>query len=252
MALKLSPWTYVIAGSSLSLAALSYGFFQHWKPNSLETEYQQQHANDLQTEADKKPMAIRKLNDSVKLVEAAGEEWTGIVSRKTPPPSLAEGGIDLTVNRYQLVVDARKYRNNLQRAVNQQVLKGGVVVINGPEVPAFSGSATDVIESGFNFPAIPFPVAIYDFGTITVRGTFEQICRNVEAWSEMPNYLAVADGLRFTGTSPRLTGTYNLSLVAYIRGAEIAPPVPDGAPTQTPGGGRQGGGGRGGGRGGLL
>ena len=44
----------------------------------------------------------------------------------------------------------------------------------------------------------------------------------------MPNYLAVADGLQITGTTPTMTGRYNLSIVAYIRGDKIAPPVPEG------------------------
>jgi hypothetical protein len=44
----------------------------------------------------------------------------------------------------------------------------------------------------------------------------------------MPNYLAVADGLQITGTTPTMTGRYNLTVVAYIRGDKIAPPVPEG------------------------
>jgi hypothetical protein len=43
----------------------------------------------------------------------------------------------------------------------------------------------------------------------------------------MPNYLAVADGLQLSGTTPTMTGTYNLTLVAYIRGTEVAPTVPE-------------------------
>lgn len=44
----------------------------------------------------------------------------------------------------------------------------------------------------------------------------------------MPNFLAVADGLQITGTSPVLTGTYNLTMVAFIRGDRVFPRVPDG------------------------
>ena len=45
----------------------------------------------------------------------------------------------------------------------------------------------------------------------------------------MPNYLAVADGLRLDGTSPNLTGTYNLTIVGFMRTKSLAPDVPEGA-----------------------
>ena len=44
----------------------------------------------------------------------------------------------------------------------------------------------------------------------------------------MRNYLATTDGLTISGTSPNLTATYNLVVVGYIRGSEVAPVVPEG------------------------
>ena len=91
-----------------------------------------------------------------------------------------------------------------------------------------STPANQLLASFFNYPAIPFPVVIFDFGTITVQGTYRQIMDHVRAYKNMPNYLAVTDGLRIDGTSPNLTGTYNLSIVGFIRAKKIAPAVNEG------------------------
>jgi hypothetical protein len=104
-----------------------------------------------------------------------------------------------------------------------------------------TGNATQVVETYFNYPAIRFPVAVFDLGQVTVQGTYGQITENVRSWSDMPRYLAVASDLQITGTSPRLTGTYNVTVVAYIRGDKISAPVPEVAGAVVIGG--QGGGG---------
>ena len=59
---------------------------------------------------------------------------------------------------------------------------------------------------------------------------------NVRAYKTMPHYLAVADGLRIDGTSPNLTGTYNLTIVGFIRAKKIAPAVNEGAAAAATGG----------------
>lgn len=102
----------------------------------------------------------------------------------------------------------------------------------------------------FNYPAMGHPVAVFNLGTITVRGTFSQISDNIRSWTNMPNYLAVADGLQITGTSPVMTGTYNLTVVAFVRGKKIAPAVPEGSGGGAGGTSQAGGGGAGAGGGG--
>ena len=62
-----------------------------------------------------------------------------------------------------------------------------------------------------------------------------QIMANVRAYKSMPRYLAVADGLAISGTSPNLTGTYNLSIVGFIRTASSIFPADTSAAT-APGG----------------
>ena len=168
--------------------------------------------------------------------------WGGIVATRTLPAMLAGGGINLNQNAWQLVIDARKYRNNAQRAVNNQLKRGGVTVVSGPAVPFPDETAPTILANYFNYPAVPFPVVIFDLGTVTVRGNYTQIANHVRSWSTMPHYLAVTDGLQIIGTSPQLTATYNLSVVGYIEVNALYPPVPEGggAATNAPGGGGRG------------
>jgi type II secretory pathway component PulM len=245
--MKLAPYAIWILGACIALICLSFGFFWHWQPNSEESGLYSQRIEELEAEAAKYPQAQRRLREAQALAETEAAKWRQIVATRTPPQSVAEGGINLNVNPWQLAVDARSFRNNVQRAVNAQVRKGGVEVIQGPFVPGPDPAApvNQLVSNyfGFGTNAPDFPVVVFNLGTITVQGTYDQIVENVEGWSRMPNYLAVTDALSITGTSPRMTGTYNLTVVGFIRGREIFPAVPEGS--AQPGAG-VGGGGRGG------
>ncbi|MCE9559383.1 MAG: hypothetical protein K8R88_10565 [Armatimonadetes bacterium] len=225
---KFTPLTWIIAGLSLGLAALSYGYFSNYAPNMVEKEAFDAHKKDLEDVIAMDGRAKKRVADVAMEVSKKSEEWQAIVDQKTPQPGLKYGGIDLSVNAWQLVVDAPTFRDSMQAAVNRQVLKGGVKVISAPVVPAFSQDATKIVSEGFNYPALPFPIVMYDLGTIQVRGTMNQIMDNFEAWSRMPNYMAISAGLQFTGTTPVLTGTYNVTMVGYVQGSKIGASVPEG------------------------
>jgi hypothetical protein len=232
--MKLSALTIIILGVSISLIALGLGLFGFgdrlpgFLANRKEAGYYDEYKTQLETEANKKQQAIRRVEKAREKVQQEADQWQEIVAAKTPPASLEEGGINLDIDAWDLTVTAQKFRNNVQRALNRQVKVGGVKVVQGPFVDFPSDDARTIVANYFNYPALQFPVCIWDFGTVTVQGTFEQICTNVEGWSQMPNFLAVADGLQITGTSPVLTGTYNLTMVAFIRGDRVFPRVPDG------------------------
>lgn len=234
--MKLSPLTYLIIAISLSLSVLSYSYFHHFSPKSEEAAAFREYGDKLEAEANKLPAAYRRVEQAREMVQEIDRKWNDIVAWRTPPPALGRGGIDLAVNRWQLTVDARRYRNSLQTALNRQVKRGGVRVVQGPTVPFPSDGASNVLESFFNFPAVAFPIVIFDLGVVTVQGTLEQIYGNVRAWSTMPNYLAVTDGLSISGTAPTLTASYRVSVVGFIRGQEIAPPVPEAAASGGAGG----------------
>lgn len=224
--------------------AITYGLFQHYIPNSTEAGYYRTYAEQLDAEGNNLPAAEGRLKKAEDLVTTKAGEWRAVVATKTPQPDVYNRGINLNVDAWQLTVDTKKFRDNIQRAINAQLVKGGVKVIgNGPQVPMPTDSATEVLATFYNYPTIAFPVVIQELGQITVEGTEAQIMENVRAWKNMPRYLAVASGLTISGTSPRLRGTYSVALVGYIRGKEVFPAVPEASAPA--GGGALGVGGRG-------
>jgi hypothetical protein len=240
--MKLSPLTVIIIGISISIIALSYALFYHYLPNTQTQEQWETYRNALIVEANKYDKAVERVETAQRLVNERATSWRSVVATRTPVKSVTAGGINVEVNGWQLAVDSLKFRNNVQRALNAQLKRGGVRVISGPSIPQPDQSGATILASYYNYPAIAFPVVIFDLGPVTVQGTYEQITRNVRAWSSMPRYLAVADGLTISGTSPNLTGTYNLTLVGFVRAKAVFPPVPEGvAATNATGGGGRGG-----------
>ncbi|MCH7904689.1 MAG: hypothetical protein IH944_09020 [Armatimonadetes bacterium] len=222
--MKLSGWVYLVVGVSIAMVALSYSFFQHFLPDMVDATLRTTYAKLLEKEAEREGAAQVKIDHARRDVAEMAAEWKQLSADKTPSNALSEGGINLSKNPYDLTVDAPKYRNSLQRAINEQMRYGGVTVLSGgSRVPQPPGDAASLMNSFFNYDRLPFPVVIIDVGAITVRGTFAQIKANMEGWSQMPNYLAVADGLSLTGTAPELTGTYSVSIIGFMRGGVTGP-----------------------------
>lgn len=226
--MAISPLTCWIAALSVGGAALSYGYFYNYAPMKAEEAAWIKNKEELESVISKKGQADNRVQKVAEQIVVRLGEWRDIVAVQTPGEGAANGGIDLSVNPWQLVINARSYRNRIQAQMNEQVKVGGVDVINGPVVPAFSQSATNIVESNFNYPAKPYPMLMLNLGQVSVRGTFEQISANFNAWNKIKRYLAVCDGLQFSGTSPNLSATYNVYLLGYIRGDKIGATVPEG------------------------
>lgn len=224
-----SGWVWLVLSVAISLVILSYALFMWWIPKNAYAAQLDDYTQKLTTEANKLPRAQAKLKKAQEDVQKKAQEWQAIVAQKTPPESLAGGGIDLSVNPYQLTVDARKFRDSVQRAVNAQVRKGGITVVSAPQVPTPTDDPGTILADFFNYPAARFPVCVFELGQITVRGSYSQISNHISGWSAMPDYLAVASGLTLSGTSPELTATYNLVVVAFLKGEQMSVPVPSGA-----------------------
>lgn len=233
--MKVGFFTPVLVGLAFLIVFVTYGYFQHYVPNVEEAKNYDTLREQLETEANKLPKAVARRNDAVKKVIQSDEEWASIVATRTPTMSAATGGIDLRANPWQMTVNMRPFRNSVQQAINRQLVQGGVKVISGPTIPFPSEEPTGVL-SFLHYPELPFPVVAFNLGQVTVQGTYGQIKANMKAYSHMPNYLAVADGLQLTGTSPVLTGTYSLSIIGFVRGGDVyefgGRPTP--APTNTP------------------
>lgn len=223
-----SGWVWLVLSIAISLVILSYAVFMWWIPKQAYTASLKEYTEKLTTEANKLPATKNKLKKAQAEVQKKAQEWQAIVADKTPPKSLAGGGIDLSVNPYQLTVDARKFRDSMQKAVNAQLKKGGVTIVAAPAVPEPTDDPSTILADYFNYPAARFPVCVFELGQVTVRGTYAQISNHMASWSSMPNYLAVAGGLSLSGTSPDLTASYSLVILAFLKGDEMAVGTPGG------------------------
>lgn len=228
----LYPRTIWLIFLSFSAIIFCLALFRYWLPQQEETDYQVKHANALYAEGNKLKQVQTKKNNAIQATIDAERAWLPYVADRTPLQQ-TPGGINVNVNAYQLLLDTKRFRNDVQRAVNKQLIYGGVKVISGPRIPGVTDqdNPNGILASYYNYPVIPFPVVIHDLGQVQVRGTYDQIMKNVRAWESIPRYLAVTHGLELQGTAPTLTATYNLTIVGYIRYDGIYPPVPDGAVT---------------------
>lgn len=235
--MKLSPITIYIIGIAFAIAAISFGLFYNAAPNNQEAGYYRTATDQLNAEAAKQGAAEKKLKKAKEDVRSVEAKWATIAGQHTPTGSVSTGGVDVSVNAFQLSEDTRKYRNSVQRAVNAQLRRGNVEVINGPLVPFDpTMQAGQLLASYYNYATAGYPVVIYNLGTVTVQGTYDQIMNNVRAYKSMPRYLAVTDGLTLDGTSPHLTATYNLTIVGYIPTKAVFGGGPEGQLTSGTGG----------------
>lgn len=239
--MKLSPWVIYVIGVFAGAPILAFGWFGHAGPNAAETKNYENVYDQLTTESAKQSKADQRRKNAQEKVRQAVAEWTRMEQVRTPPMGLDKGGSPtLAENAYQLSVDTPKFRDNVQRAVNAQLHAGGVKIISGPWVPGPTdvNAANELLDTFYNYGNYGFPVLVMKLGQVEVEGkSYKQIFDHVKAWSNMPHYLAVTDSLTLSGTSPSITGTYNLTVVAFVRGRVIAPEVPE----QPTGGGAAGG-----------
>jgi len=185
----------------------------------------------MDKEQKKAPQAIERVKVATKMSQDEITKWEAIAAVRTIPGPPDPHGIDLSVDPEKLLPQVEDFRNQVQADLNQQIKAGGVEVVAGPRIPPAPTDPQRILSTFFHYPQLPFPAVIFDLGQVTVRGTYKQITDNMKAWSFMPHYLAVADGLRLQGTSPKLTGTYAVSIVGFItvpHDRPVFPPVPPG------------------------
>ena len=239
MKLISSGWTVIIIGLSISLMILSFAFFHYYIPYNKQTGFENAFADQLQTEGSKLPDTKKRVKTANEMVSKKESDWHKYVEGRTPPEPPAPGAIDISENPYQLAIDTWKFRDNMQRAVNAQIVKGGIQLVGeGPTVPGpvDKNNVGGLLASYYNYPTIKFPVLIFNLGSISVAGTYSQIMNNVRSYKSMPHYLATTDGLRLSGTAPRLIGTYNLTIVGFIHAKKVFGAVPEVAASSTGGG----------------
>lgn len=242
---KLSPLTYVVTGVVLMLMIFFGFFFLKIRPELQEAQWYAEKSDELEViiSPASRQAAVDRVRNAKQRVQDAEVQWKQASSWRTP----SAGTLNLTPNRWQLVVNARRWHTKAENDLNRWVRRGGVTLVSPPRllVPYPTDQPNELIQYYFNYPALPFPVAIWDVGTVTVSGTWDQIMSNVRSWSLIPGYIASVRGLSITGTGNRLTGTYGLTVVVYVNTPYVSGgPMEGGGVPQLGDGQQQGGGGQ--------
>ena len=256
---KLSPLTYVVVGVVLA-ASIFLGFwFMKIAPGRQEIAYWSDHnakLDEIISEPSKRAAAER-VRQALSMVRDAETSWKLIAQRRTP----SSGQMNLVPHRWQNVVNARRWHGRVEADLRKWMSQSSVRLVDPPllMIPFPTDQPNQLVQYYFNYPAFPFPIGIWDLGTVTVEGTYDQITNHVRNWSNIPNYIASVRGLSLQGTGNRLRGTYGLTLIAYVNteyisgGPGAGGTVPDlngegdsGTMTRQGGGGPTGGGGGGG------
>jgi hypothetical protein len=229
--MKISPWTIFVWCVAISMITITYGLAKR-QPILKTVDNYVKYREDEKQEQLKWKQVANKVTNSINLGQSTVQKWNQIAQAQTLPPAPDPLGIDLSVDQETLLKRIMDYRNSLQQAVNNQVKAGGVTVIQGPVVPLPPLEGDKIVSDYFHYPAKPAPVLVFDLGQVTVQGTYQQISDNIRAWSRMPHFLAVADGLTLQGTSPKLTANYAVSIVGFVAmpaGKQIFPALPEGS-----------------------
>lgn len=209
----------IIAAGIVLAVLIGVGFW--WlsiAPNKQALEYQTQHNDQLQTIVDQLPAAQRRVAEAEQEKQNVTAAWAQYILRKSPPQSL----INLAQNRWRLSTQFQTvFVPKLRAALVSHIAASKVRMLKGPGLPGTPDDPNQIVELYFMYPTMPYPVAFFPCGQIQVQGNFNQILAHVQSWNNLPNYIALTDGLVLQGTSPNLTGTYNLWLLVYPRGQYI-------------------------------
>jgi len=225
--MNVSATSIRVAYISFSFTLMSFVYFMHYAPSTETLSQYENYINQLELQRMRLPAAKKRIKKTLDEIKTTSDKWESIIKLKTPPLSLIDGGIDLSVNRWQLTVNARKFRDNAQELINNHMKSRNIKVISGPLIPTPTSEASKIVEDYFNYPAIPFPVVIFDLGEISVQGNTEQIESHIKSWNNLPRFMALTHNLKLSGTSPKILATYDLSIIGYIRGNEISSYVPE-------------------------
>lgn len=222
-----------IIGVILSIIAGVGVYFGLIKPNQelldqATQKYDAAHTIAL-TENEKKKDQLKAKQE----VAEAQRDWTNYDRRLMPD------------------IDVRNLLTGIQQLWNEQVQ------VLGPKVEKYlkADNKVRIVQAAVKLDppptdpnAVARPVFTYDLGTVSVRGTFDNVLNHVKRWNKFDR-LVLTDGLTLSGNSPNLVGTYSMRCFVFTHNFDKkGPSIPQAAGGTGFGG---GGGGVGGGPGGY-
>ena len=104
---KLSGWVWIVMGIFIGLTLLSYGYFQFYKPDTDEAAMVTTYGEQLRAEANKEPLADKRIENATLRVQEAAEMWRTISESKSRGGAgfinLEQDPLALTVNAPDLI-----------------------------------------------------------------------------------------------------------------------------------------------------
>jgi hypothetical protein len=109
----------------------------------------------------------------------------------------------------------------------------------GPKAVRFLNAdpTVRVVSQNFQVPAPPSdPNAVarkvftFPMGQVVVSGRFNDILNHAERWNRFDR-LALVTGLALTGNSPRLNGSYAVTVYEFTQADKVGPAIPQATPS---------------------
>lgn len=207
---KINRLQVAIIAAVLSLISAAGIYFGLVKPQQDQLAQETARKEAAEQKKAQIPDAQRKLDEAKKKVALANQKWA-VYDRRFMPRINTENLFQGTQQlwREQIKVLGPKVTKFLNSDKTVRVVQSNV------QIPAPSGDPNAVARKAF----------VYPLGTQTVTGTFNQVLNHAERWNRFDR-LALVDGLSLSGNSPRLQGTYTLTIYEFTQGEKNGDPIP--------------------------
>lgn len=222
---KITPAQIWIIGAVLIVIAAVTIYFALIKPTNEAIQAAADRISAAQTIIDKQPQALKDQEKAKQEVAEAKAKWS-IYDR------------EYMYTRYnghvQPIVDISNLLTGMRELWYEQIK------VLQPKVQNFllADKTVQVVSSSLKVaapPSDPNSIArkafVFDLGSVTVVGSFNDVLNNAERWNKFDRLMLV-DGLSLQGNSPKLAGTYTLRCIELTHGEKPAETIPQASGNQ--------------------
>jgi hypothetical protein len=211
--MKLSMFAKVSIGLVSTIVVAAAIYLLGIRPASADITEHERYIGELDQKIAQQLQAEALVREAAQRVKEAQTKLARIEVRKMPKST-----IDLR-NRLNAWVQYHDMIREIGKKLEAWPMKTGVQRLYNVTLPA---PPTDP-------NALPEKLMVFPIGSVQVRASsFQALLRHVERWNDIPNLLVMVDGLAIQGTSPRLFGSYSMTVYVYpkTRDGQAGPPVP--------------------------
>jgi hypothetical protein len=222
----LKPYVIAIIGVVLSAIAVFLIYYEMIAPTEEKITAAQARFNAAFPDSTptKQSQAKAEKELAIKMVAQVQSEWE--VQERTKMPQW-----DLSDRRKAWEAQCLELNKTLGESIYKWVPQTGVTMVNSVNLPPPPLTPNQIITA---------PMTI-NLGGFTVLGDFRAILAHVVKWNDF-NRLAMINNLALHGNSPRMRGTYSLTVFIFPKNADkVGPLIPKIGGPGGAGGGTRGG-----------